>query len=209
MKIVKEDVLAKALELLDEVGLDGLTMRRLAESLQIQAPSLYWHFANKAALLDGLADALLEKVGRSVALDQPWEDRIVQLAQEFRHALLSRRDASRVFAGTYPVSENILRVGSLIHESLLHAGLDGRRASWSVFILSHYIIGFAIEEQGLADISEGLRNGRDRETDELLARFPAARVSVQEITPLNADDRFAFGLQVLILGFKALPHPET
>lgn len=163
MKIVKEDVVTKALELLDEVGLEGLTMRKLADALKIQAPSLYWHFANKSALLDGMADALLEHVGRGVSRGEQWEDRLCQIAGELRLALLSRRDASRVFAGTYPISENILRVGSLIHECLLDAGMDDRRASWSVFILSHYVIGFSIEEQALAnvpdEISAGPRSG--------------------------------------------------
>ena len=205
MKIVKEDVVTKALELLDEVGLEGLTMRNLADALKIQAPSLYWHFANKCALLDGMADALLEHVGRGVSRGEQWEDRLCRIAGELRQALLSRRDASRVFAGTYPISENILRVGSLIHECLLDAGMDDRRASWSVFILSHYVIGFSIEEQALANVPDEIRQGRDLEADELLARFPSATVSVRGVTPENADERFAFGLQILVLGWKALP----
>ena len=47
-KIERDTVVTTALELLDEVGIDGLTMRRLAQALDVQAPSLYWHFANKA-----------------------------------------------------------------------------------------------------------------------------------------------------------------
>ncbi len=56
---VKQELIVRAaLTLLDEVGLEGLTMRRLATALKIQAPSLYWHFPNKQALLDGMADAI-------------------------------------------------------------------------------------------------------------------------------------------------------
>src|SRR5260370_28603336 len=56
---VKQELIVQAaLTLLDEVGLEGLTMRRLATALKIQAPSLYWHFPNKQALLDGMADAI-------------------------------------------------------------------------------------------------------------------------------------------------------
>jgi TetR/AcrR family tetracycline transcriptional repressor len=56
--IQQEVIVRAALTLLDEVGLEGLTMRRLATALKIQAPSLYWHFPNKQALLDGMADAI-------------------------------------------------------------------------------------------------------------------------------------------------------
>jgi AcrR family transcriptional regulator len=47
MPLQRETVVRAALHLLDEVGLDGLTMRRLAAYLEIQNPSLYWHFTNK------------------------------------------------------------------------------------------------------------------------------------------------------------------
>ena len=204
MKIVREQVVAKALELLDEVGLEGLTMRKLAEALQIQAPSLYWHFANKAALLDGMADTLLEPVGRSYRRERPWEDRICRIAGELREALLSRREASRVFAGTYPVTENILRVGSLVHQCLLDAGLDDRRASWGVFVLSHYVIGFTIEEQAFAAVDRSHPEIRDLKVAVLLDKYPLAATSIKEISRDNSDERFMLGLTVQILGWKAL-----
>ncbi|WP_280469956.1 TetR family transcriptional regulator [Nocardia brasiliensis] len=51
-----EVVIAQAaLDLLDEVGLDGPTMRKVAAALDVQAPALYWHVANKRELLDAMA----------------------------------------------------------------------------------------------------------------------------------------------------------
>ena len=57
MPVDKNQILNTALDLLDAVGLEGLTMRRLAQELKIQAPSLYWHFhaqSSICALADGL-----------------------------------------------------------------------------------------------------------------------------------------------------------
>ncbi|EBR7419052.1 TetR family transcriptional regulator, partial [Salmonella enterica] len=51
-KLDKGTVIAAALELLNEVGMDSLTTRKLAERLKVQQPALYWHFQNKRALLD-------------------------------------------------------------------------------------------------------------------------------------------------------------
>ena len=52
MALDRAQVVTAAIELLDEVGLDGLTLRRLAQELGVQAPALYWHFKDKQELLD-------------------------------------------------------------------------------------------------------------------------------------------------------------
>src|ERR1700739_1992317 len=93
MSIQPDEVIAKALELLDETGLDGLSMRRLADAMDIKAASLYWHFANKQALWDGMADALMAGVaGGAPVAGQSWQERLADIADEMRRALLSRRD---------------------------------------------------------------------------------------------------------------------
>ena len=61
MRLSREQVLSTALELLDEVGLDHLTMRRLATALSVQNGATYWHFRSKQALLEAMADTLLDR----------------------------------------------------------------------------------------------------------------------------------------------------
>ena len=53
------DVVAAALDLLDQKGLDGLTLRDVAAAVHVQAPALYWHFASKRDLVDAMAQAML------------------------------------------------------------------------------------------------------------------------------------------------------
>lgn len=200
MRIVKEDVVSTALRLLDEVGIEGLSMRKLAEAHQVQAPSLYWHFANKEALIEGMADALMHPVARDNPEGEAWDARLGRIATEMRQALLSRRDAARVFAGTYPLSDNVLRVGSTLIACLKDAGADESIASWSAFGLSYFVIGFAIEEQALAanpDPTANVEAMRD-----LLPNYPLATLAIREITVENADQRFAFGLKLHILALK-------
>jgi len=74
---VKQELIVRAaLTLLDEVGLEGLTMRRLATALKIQAPSLYWHFPKKQALLDGMADDIFGAVSlRRNLKGKAWDER--------------------------------------------------------------------------------------------------------------------------------------
>ena len=58
-KLDRDTVIGAALDLLDEVGVDGLTTRKLAQRLDVQQPALYWHFRSKRALLDKLAETML------------------------------------------------------------------------------------------------------------------------------------------------------
>jgi len=61
MKLDREVILETALGLLDEVGMDKLSTRLLAERLGVQQPALYWHFRNKRALLDAMNSELLRR----------------------------------------------------------------------------------------------------------------------------------------------------
>src|SRR4029077_7430561 len=62
--LTRERLVEAALELIDKQGLEGLSMRALAERLQVKAASLYWHVRDRDELLGLLADAILESVSR-------------------------------------------------------------------------------------------------------------------------------------------------
>ena len=66
-KLSREAIVAAALALLDREGADALTMRRLGGELGVEAMSLYRHVADRAALLEGLADQLSSEVERRAA----------------------------------------------------------------------------------------------------------------------------------------------
>jgi len=89
-----------ALQLLDEVGMDGLTMRALAERLGVKAASLYWHLRDK----DQLADLLLEAINAQIPEPPPglpWREQLERGAWEWRQALLKHRDAARLAMGRF------------------------------------------------------------------------------------------------------------
>jgi AcrR family transcriptional regulator len=63
----RQRVLMAALNVADQGGIESLTMRGLAESLEVEAMSLYYHVANKEALLDGIAEMVVEEVNNAVS----------------------------------------------------------------------------------------------------------------------------------------------
>src|SRR3954471_20614388 len=73
--------------LVDNEGLDALSVRRLATELGVRGPSLYNHFATKAEIVDAVADAVVEQVDVSVFGRHPWAEALRRWAKSY-HAVL-------------------------------------------------------------------------------------------------------------------------
>jgi AcrR family transcriptional regulator len=207
VRIQREVILQQALKVLDEEGVDGLTMRALATKLKIQAPSLYWHFANKQELLEALADALMEGVGRKTDFEADWQTVLKSIAREIRQALLAHHDAARVFAGTYPVLENVVRIGEAVMASLRRGGGTPTFAAWAMLSLSYFITGFVVEEQALNPPKGAAKIDMNARRKAILAlpveRNPNVTAAISALFNENFDARFEFGLDVLVRGLEA------
>lgn len=205
MKIQRVAVVAKALDLLDEVGIEGLTMRRLADAMDIKAASLYWHFANKQALLDGMADMLIQDVARSVDTHAGWEAQIRQVAAQLRQALAARRDGVRVFGGTYVISENVFRVAEALIACMRLGGASTKLASLSTFTLLYYVLGFVMEAEGggSGNSSQQVLAARRDDFSAMAAeRYPHVLASLETIFDSPLDLRFDTGIDLIILGLR-------
>src|SRR6201991_5062729 len=105
MAVTRDDVIHTAIQLLQEVGLDGLTLRRLANELGISAPTLYWHVRDKRELLDLMAETMMRDERDKLPPIDPGLDWWEQIAEGMRRqylALIAYRDGARVFAGNRP-----------------------------------------------------------------------------------------------------------
>ncbi|MDE1148778.1 MAG: TetR/AcrR family transcriptional regulator C-terminal domain-containing protein [Azospirillaceae bacterium] len=149
--LTRETVVRAALDLLNEVGMDGLTTRLLAERLQVRSPSLYWHFRNKRALLDAMAVAMLAKHTHPMpAKDEvDWRGWLAINARGFRAALLAYRDGARVHAGTGPAKEQIPLAEAQLRLLCAH-GFTPADALSIMVAMSRFIVGWVLEEQARA-----------------------------------------------------------
>lgn len=102
MRLERPIVVREALKLLNEVGLDGLTTRRLAEALGVQGPALYWHFKSKQELIDEMAKAIVGDAFAALDTALPWDQWLCEGARRLRRELLSYRDGARLLAGFRP-----------------------------------------------------------------------------------------------------------
>src|SRR5882724_2130797 len=101
-------VVRAALALLDEEGLDALTMRRLSERLGVKAASLYRHVRNKEELLQLLADEINGEIPL-VRSTGHWRATVREMARNVRNGLLAHRDAAQLLAITMPFGPRRLR----------------------------------------------------------------------------------------------------
>src|SRR5437867_867347 len=100
--LTREAMIKAALRLLDEVGLDGLTVRRLAAELGVQSPALYWHIRNRQGLLDGMADAIIQAAGMGPPRSgESWQEWLARRSRAYRLSVLAHRDGARIVAGAY------------------------------------------------------------------------------------------------------------
>lgn len=202
-KIDRLKVLDTALSLLETEGIEGLTMRKLADALQIKAASLYWHFDNKQTLIEGMADRIVSEVAINFEFKNNWKEDIKRLSYDLRNAFLRHRDGARVFAGTYVISENVLRINNTFISAIMQSGTSAQLASKITMTLLYFILGRCIEQQSVMLIEkEELANKREAFEQLVQDKFPQ---TWQAREVLFADDftyRFDFGLEHLILGFQ-------
>ncbi|OEY99375.1 TetR family transcriptional regulator [Stenotrophomonas sp. BIIR7] len=181
--------------------MEGVTLRKVACTLGIRAPSLYWHFKSKQALVDAMADAMIVDVARNIPEGQPWRQTLLQIAREFRTAFKARRDGARVYAGTFLATENVLRVGETSIAALVGAGASVRLAATAPMDLVYYTMGFVIEEQSWP--GDGSMEALGESFMALAeARFPHCWSAREVWSEVDFDTRFEQGLGLLLDGIE-------
>jgi TetR/AcrR family tetracycline transcriptional repressor len=179
----RQQVVDAALKLLDDDGLDALSLRILAGRLGVQAPTLYWHIGSKTELLDALADAIMGQAIGAIPASTPrtnWAEWMLRALVELRRALLAHRDGARVVSG----ARLALRRGDFTESAmstLVARGLDLHEARLIVLAGERFTFGYVLEEQAPRDATQ-----RAPGIEELQLRLPT---TVRAIGEYFADGR--------------------
>ncbi|MDR8414834.1 TetR/AcrR family transcriptional regulator C-terminal domain-containing protein [Nonomuraea sp. 3-1Str] len=146
----RTQVLHTAIDLLDEVGLDGLTMRLLADRLGVRASALYRHYPSKQALLDAMVAHLVTPPDAGATLDGPWDHQLRAVAHGIRHLMLAHRDGARLIAGFHDPGEHAVASFHPLIDPLPTAGAPPATAMVAVDTVLAYVNGYTTEEQARA-----------------------------------------------------------
>jgi TetR/AcrR family transcriptional regulator, tetracycline repressor protein len=146
--LTAQAIVDAALRVLDAEGLDGLSMRRIADELDTGAASLYWHVGSK----DGLLDLLLDQVIGEQQVPDPeperWQQQLKDVARELRATILRHRDIVRISIGRVPMGPNALRWSERVLAILRAGGVPDELAVLGHHLLISAINGFTMDETG-------------------------------------------------------------
>jgi AcrR family transcriptional regulator len=204
--LTRERILQAGLRLIDELGLESFTMRKLAQELGVDPMTLYRHFENKEALLDGVADVLWSEVQLPES-EVGWEALLRSFATSLRALAHAHPHAYALLCKNQSLSLALLRLCDVALEQLQQAGFAQKRAMEILCTVSSYAMGYAmVELSALAPVPS------ERETPELsdIGRLtqlmrrlpretPAHLVEVAcVLTNCDMDAQFLFGLDLML-----------
>ena len=152
MKVNRDMVTRAGLKLLNEVGLERLTLRLLGRELQVQAATLYWHFKSKEELIDEMATVVLAEGARQLVPAKDSSDGSVWAASfgtGLRKTLLAYRDGARMVAGTRLTNTEYMKTVERIAAKLIAGGFTLRQAVVLLSTIYNYTLSFVMEEQAV------------------------------------------------------------
>jgi len=207
MKINREMVIRAGLKLLNDIGLEQLTLRRLGAELDVQAATIYWHFKSKEELLDEMATMVLTEGADKLfprRTSSGWDVWAATFGEGLRQVLLEFRDGARMVSGTRLTTTGPLTTTERIGAQLVASGFSLRGAVVLLSTIYNYTLSFVMEEQAVFP-KRGERSLRysieERNARLDPAIFPYHR-QASSILFDRYDRRFREGLELILHGAK-------
>lgn len=198
----QQAIVAAALELLHTKTLDELSLRDIAKAVHMQAPALYWHFKNKATLIDFMAEAMLQREFSDMhvrAEGEPWDEWLLKQMKLLRSAMLAYPDGGRVVAGAHPYPAVTLgKIFEYSLESLHSAGMPLGMAGVAVSTVVRYAFGYVIEEQS----SPSAEELKSIDIGKVLGHAPYTAKLIQGMGSLDDEAHYIAGVKLIIAGIK-------
>ncbi len=207
--ISRDAIVAAAIRLLDAEGLDGLSMRRIADELGTGAASLYWHVGSKDGLLDLVFDEIIGEGKLPDPAPGKWREQIKEVAREQRALSLRHPWVVRVSIGRIPMGPNALRYSERVLAILRAGGLPPALAVQGSHLLIATVNGFTLDETGVGDraaedIEAGMRQTADVARDYLAAlptdTFPNLVAFADEFSYVDRDESFELLIDIFVDG---------
>jgi AcrR family transcriptional regulator len=194
--LTRERIVAAALTLIDRDGLDAVTMRRIADELGVQAPSLYNHMRSKEALLDAVAASVIEQVDASAFERLDWRAALETWAWSYYEALVAHPNLVPHLAAAFGRTDAALARANQVFAGLLRAGWTRSRATRIAAATRYAVYGAALGSFAAGFPAEAARYPQLHEVDKL--RAEPARIDRAALRLLI--ERFLAGLDEIAPG---------
>lgn len=191
----RERIVEVALALIDEIGLQAFSMRKLGAKLGADPMAVYRHLSDQEGLYDAIAERLFDQVDvDSLPWEDDWRVPIETYCHRLRDVLLEHPRAVTVFA-TRPIrSDNAIAAGERMMRRLTAAGFDAAEALALLRCVREFTVGHALSVA--VSQLDGARRSRKPEPG-----APNYNLLAEGADTAPADGHFASGLTALLDGF--------
>lgn len=212
-QISEDKILETSWELLGEDGIEKFSMRRLADRMGIQAPSLYWYFKSKQNLYERLTSQVSSIILEEFQSDGDWKEQLTGFARTLRSVLQRYPCSTQLMMLTLPLEPDIIRFTNRMLLCVESTPLKDEHKLQVVLTLSNYVLGFVLDEyqdrlnvtailkeQGELPIVEMTRllNAMSEADSGLFRRMYNS--GLYEL--MGTDAAFEFGLKLILLGIE-------
>ncbi|WP_328505464.1 TetR/AcrR family transcriptional regulator C-terminal domain-containing protein [Streptomyces sp. NBC_00391] len=198
--LTEGQIIAAAMEVLESDGLDKLSLRAVAAKLGVRVNAVAWHLKDKAGLLSTVADAMVADCVPAHLPPDP-EERVRTLLASLRTALLSHRDGARLAREGSSLARPHQRAFAESFNAALHAtGRSPKEAAWTAWTLMYFTLGLVKEEQ-----TPQSRTLYAEAAEADPAAFPSLAKTIAHLRPDSFDDRFAYGVDLILSGHSSVP----
>ncbi|HET8726582.1 MAG TPA: TetR/AcrR family transcriptional regulator C-terminal domain-containing protein [Alphaproteobacteria bacterium] len=194
----RERIVATAVELLDAQGVNGFTMRRLADRLGAGVMSLYWHVDNKEDVFDLALDSALEYRGPpQIVESRDWRGEVFHMLEDWRACMLSHPWSASLLPRR-ALGPNVLSRLELLGRTLSRAGVADADLNVVIWSLWNYVMGATITRTSF-DLSDEDRAAAQERLTRLSERYPTIERS-RLLLDDDWDGAFRKGLDFLLDG---------
>ncbi|BBA95340.1 putative TetR family transcriptional regulator [Actinacidiphila reveromycinica] len=209
----QDALVAAALRVIETEGMEALSMRRVAQDLGTGPASLYAHVSGREELVRLVLDQVIGELDLPEPDPAQWQRQLKDVMREGRRILARHGDLARLFAEIgVPLGPNYVRATECLLAILRGAGLSDRDCAYGADMLALYISGYTAEQATRAGAAAAAgRSGEDLTHAAARAyyaslpveRFPTVHDMIDELVRDVADERFEFGLDLLVAGLAA------
>jgi AcrR family transcriptional regulator len=209
----RESIVETALGVIDAEGMDALSMRRVAQELNTGAASLYAHVSNKEELVELVLDRVYADLEHPVPDPQRWHEQVKDFLRQSRDNLVAHGDLARAaMESGIPLLPHTMDAAETLLALLRAGGLPVQVAAYGVDLIALFVVSSAFEQsrRGGAHQDDGEQarayiDGARGFYGSLPAdRYPVLTSMVAELTREGGDERFEFGMEVVLAGLVAL-----